>query len=91
MEFLASNYPEMDAVFAGNDQMALGVLNYAWEKGIQVPSQLGVAGYDDIPEFRYFTPPLTTIHQDINKLGEMAVRKLLALNNPNIKRSRSRQ
>jgi LacI family transcriptional regulator len=85
MEILTKQYPEMDAVFAANDQMALGVLHYAWEKGIRVPAQLGVAGYDDIPESRFFIPPLTTIDQDLNKLGEMAVRKLLSLKNPKIK------
>jgi len=84
-EILLRQYPEMDAVFVSNDQMALGVLNLAWEKGITVPDQLGVAGFDDLPESRYFIPPLTTIHQDLNKLGELAVRKLIAMENPKIK------
>lgn len=83
-EVLLRQYPEMDAIFVSNDQMALGVLNLAWEKGIKVPQQLGVAGFDDIPESRYFIPPLTTIHQDLKKLGELAVRKLIAMHNPEI-------
>jgi LacI family transcriptional regulator len=85
VEILFKQYPEMDAVFASNDQMALGALYYAWQNGINVPAQLGVAGYDDTQESRYFVPPLTTIHQDLYKLGEMAVRKLLSMKNPKIK------
>jgi len=77
----------MDAVFVANDQMALGVLNQAWEKGIKVPAKLGVAGFDDIPESSHFIPPLTTVHQDLGKLGDISVRKLLSLDNPKIKDS----
>ncbi len=84
LEILLRQYPEMDAVFVANDQMALGVLNQAWEKGIKIPEQLGVAGFDDIPESRFFIPPLTTVHQNLNKLGEMAVRKIVSLENPKI-------
>lgn len=82
---LLEQYPEMDAVFVANDQMALGVLNQAWEKGIKVPAKLGVAGFDDIPESSHFIPPLTTVHQDLGKLGDISVRKLLSLDNPKIK------
>jgi LacI family transcriptional regulator len=82
---LVNQYPEMDAVFVANDQMSLGVMNIAWEKGINIPDQLGVAGFDDIPEARFFVPPLTTIHQDFYKLGEMAVRKLVSVENPKSK------
>jgi LacI family transcriptional regulator len=72
-------FPEMDAVFAANDQMALGVLHHAWQNGISIPHQLGVAGYDNISDVSFFTPALTTIHQDFHKLGELAVRKLLQM------------
>ncbi|GAP21836.1 LacI family DNA-binding transcriptional regulator [Leptolinea tardivitalis] len=82
MDSLLKQYPEMDAVFAANDQMALGVLNIAWEKHINIPGQLGVAGFDDIPESKYFSPPLTTVYQDLNKLGDLAVRKLISLSSP---------
>lgn len=77
--FLARRYPEMDAVFAANDKMALGVLHEAWQQGVDVPNQLGVAGMDDLSESAYFTPPLTTVKQDFYMLGELAVRKLLKL------------
>lgn len=80
-ERIYARYPEMDAVFAANDQMALAVLNAAWAHGIRVPEELGVAGFDNIPESAYFTPPLTTVRQDLVKLGVMAVQKVLKLKN----------
>ncbi len=82
LDILLRQYPEMDAIFAANDQTALGVLSAATAKGIRVPYPLGVAGYDNIAESEYFTPPLTTIHQDFDLLGELAVHKLMAMNNP---------
>ncbi len=76
---LKSLYPAMDAVFAGNDQMALGVLHGAWRDGVNVPEALGVAGFDDLSEAAFFTPALTTVRQDFHKPGELAVRKLMVL------------
>ena len=70
---LFTKAPELDAVFASNDQMALGALKAARNLGIQVPQNLGVVGFDDIPEAAYFYPSLTTIHQNALSLGEMAV------------------
>lgn len=85
MKTLVTQYPELDAVFSANDQMAFGVLNYAWRNGIKIPEQLGVAGFDDLPESKYSIPPLTTVHQDLNRLGDIAVKKLLSLDNPKVK------
>lgn len=76
---LGKAYPDMDAVFAANDQMALGVLHAAGAQGTNVPDGLGVAGMDDIAESEFFSPPLTTVRQDFSMLGELAVRKLLRL------------
>lgn len=81
-EQIYSRYPEMDVVFAANDQMALAVLNAAWAHGILVPEELGVAGFDNISESAYFIPPLTTVRQDLIKLGAMAVQKVLKLRDP---------
>lgn len=78
-EQLFDQYPEMDAVFVGNDQMALGVLQLAAERGIRVPQDLGVVGFDDIPESAYFWPALTTINQDQHRLGTSAVRLLIEM------------
>jgi DNA-binding LacI/PurR family transcriptional regulator len=74
-----ANYPQMDAVFVANDQMALAVLNAAHQHGIGVPQQLGVAGFDGISESAYFIPPLTTMRQNFRGLGAFAVRKILHL------------
>lgn len=70
---LAERFPEMDAVFAGNDQMALGVLQAAHRRSLRVPAELGVVGFDDIPECEYFWPPLTTVRQELGQLGGLAV------------------
>ncbi len=83
-ERIYARYPEMDAVFAANDQMALAVLNAAWAHGIQVPEELGVAGFDNISESAYFIPPLTTVRQDLIKLGALAVQKVLRLRDPKL-------
>jgi LacI family transcriptional regulator len=73
---LLTTYPEMDAVFVANDQMALSVLQTACERGIKVPDDLAVAGFDDIPEAAYFCPPLTTVFQNQHELGSLAVQVL---------------
>lgn len=57
------------AVFVGNDQMSLGLLAACHEAGLDVPADLSVVGFDDIPEAAYFTPALTTVRQDFDTLG----------------------
>ncbi|MCA1900400.1 MAG: LacI family transcriptional regulator [Chloroflexi bacterium] len=69
---LLESYPDMDAVFVANDQMALSVLREAARRGVSVPSQLAVVGFDNIPESAYFHPSLTTVFQDLQLLGEQA-------------------
>ncbi len=76
MEQLVENCPDMDAVFVGNDQMALGAMHVAHQKGYRIPEDLGVVGFDGMPEAVYFVPPLTTISQDVRELGSTAVRQL---------------
>ena len=65
------------AVFAQNDRMAMGVLRAARDANIKVPSQLAVIGVDDMPLSSYFDPPLTTMQQDIPRIGREATRMLL--------------
>jgi DNA-binding LacI/PurR family transcriptional regulator len=65
------------AVFAQNDRMALGVLRAARDAKIKVPSELAVIGVDDMPLSSYFDPPLTTMRQDIPRIGREAARILL--------------
>ncbi|MGH2914728.1 MAG: LacI family DNA-binding transcriptional regulator [Solirubrobacteraceae bacterium] len=67
------------AVFVANDQMALGVLHALHERGLAVPGEVSLVGFDDIPEAPYFTPPLTTVRQDFDELGSRSLRALLAM------------
>jgi LacI family transcriptional regulator len=76
---LLESFPDMDAVFVANDQMALGVLREAHGRDIRVPDQLAVIGFDDIPESAYFYPSLTTISQDLQLLGEQAVQNIVEM------------
>ncbi|MGI5274525.1 LacI family DNA-binding transcriptional regulator [Nonomuraea sp. CA-218870] len=69
--------PGVTAVFVANDQMALGVLRAFTEKGVKVPGQVSVVGFDDIPESAYFSPPLTTIRQDFGAVGRHSIGVLL--------------
>lgn len=66
-----------DAVFAGNDSMAVGALSALREAGLRVPEDVGVAGFDDIPIARYLSPPLTSVHVPISELGTRALDALL--------------
>jgi len=65
------------AVFVANDQMALGLLRAMHEAGREVPRELSVVGFDDIPEASFFLPPLTTVRQDFNEMGTRSLRLLL--------------
>ena len=67
------------AVFAANDQMALGVLRAFAEAGITVPGDVSVVGFDDIMGADNFYPPLTTVRQDFVSLGTRTVAELLAV------------
>ena len=68
---------DFTAIFASNDQMALGLLHAFRDAGIDVPGDVSVIGFDDIPEAAHFWPPLTTIRQDFPELGRRAVAFLL--------------
>jgi DNA-binding LacI/PurR family transcriptional regulator len=65
------------AVFAQNDRMAMGVLRAARELGLNVPGDLAVIGVDDMPLSSYFDPPLTTMRQDMPRIGQEATKILL--------------
>jgi len=76
---LLANYPEMDAVFVGNDQMALSVLQTACRRGIRVPEGFAVVGFDGLPETAHYWPPLTTVYQDQQLLGRTSVEELVRM------------
>jgi LacI family repressor for deo operon, udp, cdd, tsx, nupC, and nupG len=75
--FAAAHPPT--AIFCFNDEMAMGVLDFARRKRIRVPRDLSVVGFDDIRFARYTEPPLTTIAQPMREIGEGTVRLLLAI------------
>lgn len=67
------------AIFAANDQSAFGVYRAAQEAGVNIPADLSVIGFDNIPEVAYITPPLTTIDQSIDQMGFVATDLLVHL------------
>jgi DNA-binding LacI/PurR family transcriptional regulator len=72
-----SRDPSVSAVFAANDQMALGLLRSMHEAGRRVPEDVSVVGFDDIPEAAYLSPPLTTVRQDFGEVGSRSLRVLV--------------
>ncbi len=69
--------PRPTAVFASNDAMAIGALGAFREAGIELPDELAVVGFDDIPIAAYVNPPLTSVHVSINDLGAHATSYLI--------------
>ncbi|MCJ7626609.1 MAG: LacI family transcriptional regulator, partial [Anaerolineaceae bacterium] len=76
LEHLMNQHPNIDAIFSSNDQMALGILWAANQLGLRVPENLGIVGFDDIPECAFYNPPLTTIHQETVEMGCWAIKEL---------------
>jgi DNA-binding LacI/PurR family transcriptional regulator len=76
---LLDKYPGITAIFAGNDVMAFGVIRVALERGVRIPDDLSLIGFDNIEFSSIIHPPLTTIHQPKYEMGEAAVEILLRL------------
>jgi DNA-binding LacI/PurR family transcriptional regulator len=77
---LLSNAAGMpSAIFSANDAMALGLLAAFNEAGVRVPDDVSLIGFDDIPEAAFFSPALTTVHQDFTTLGRRVVEAAAAL------------
>ena len=74
---LLERHGPVDAVFVANDQMALGVMRAAAERGIRIPEDLAVIGFDDVPDADQFTPSLTTVAQPLAAIGRSSVQRLL--------------
>ncbi|HWM32823.1 MAG TPA: LacI family DNA-binding transcriptional regulator [Pseudolysinimonas sp.] len=71
------------SIFVANDYMALGLISALDERGLAVPEDVGVVGFDDVPEAPYFRPPLTTVRQDFAALGGLIMQKvLIAIEDP---------
>jgi LacI family transcriptional regulator len=73
---LLDRRPDVEAVFVGNDQMALGALQTARKRGLRIPEDLTIVGFDGIPEAAYFWPPLTTVSQPLYDVGCTSVAEL---------------
>jgi DNA-binding LacI/PurR family transcriptional regulator len=69
--------PDVTAIFAANDQMALGAMRALHELGRRIPADVSVVGFDDMAEARSFWPPLTTVRQDFAAVGRLSIQKLL--------------
>jgi len=76
LSILLDQVPDIDAVFACNDQIALGALGTAHRLGRQIPRDLAIVGFDNIPESACFWPPLTTVYQQLIDVGRIAVQTL---------------
>lgn len=76
------HYPT--AVFCCNDVMALGAISAITEKGLRVPDDISIIGYDNIHSSRFYAPPLTTIHQSKSRLAVQAMNLLLERINKNL-------
>ena len=76
MHQLLMQQPDIDAVFASSDQIALGAMQALHASGRQVPHDLAIIGFDNIPESAFFGPPLTTVYQHLVDVGRIAVQNL---------------
>lgn len=76
LRLLLSRFPQMDAVFVSNDQMALGALWAAHEAGRRVPETLGMVGFDNSRATEYFSPPLSSVDHHFDQLGLRAVQEI---------------
>lgn len=79
IQSLLNGGAEFTGLVVANDQMALGAIAALNEQGFQIPEDVSVVGFDDIPESAYFLPALTTVHQDFEALGEQSVEYLVSL------------
>lgn len=79
MQALLARHPDLDAVAAGNDTMAISALRVLTAAGRRVPDDVALTGFDDYQAARHTTPPLTTVHQSIQAWGREMARMLLAV------------
>lgn len=79
VKWLLERRPDITAIMAGNDKMAMGALRALQESGKRVPDDVSVMGVDDIPTSSFITPALTTIRHDLYEIGRRSVEGLLAI------------
>lgn len=76
MSTLLDRIPDLDAVVAANDRMALGAMHILQGRRLRIPEDVAVTGFDDIDEAAWFAPPLTSVGQPLTEMGRQAVRRL---------------
>lgn len=76
-EAILDQAPSIDGLFAGSDLMALGAIQVANRRGIRIPDDIAIVGFDGLTEAAYFTPSLTTVSQPLTEMGRLAVRELV--------------
>jgi LacI family transcriptional regulator len=76
MSALLDRIPDLDAVIAGNDRMALGAMHVLRSRGLRIPEDVAITGFDDVDEAAWFAPPLTSVGQPLTEMGRQAVRRL---------------
>ncbi len=76
---LLDTHRPFTALFVGNDRMAMGALNALSARGLRVPEDVSIVGFDDMLEAVYFNPPLTTVRQDFNTLGQQSIEYLVSM------------
>ena len=74
---MLARMPEVTAIFAANDHLALGVLRALHERGRRVPDDVSLVGFDDVPEAAYFIPPLTTVRPAFDAVAQASLDLLL--------------
>jgi LacI family transcriptional regulator len=79
MKSLLEVSPRVSAMFVASDVVAIGAMAAIHERGLRIPQDIAVVGYDDIPLARYLTPPLTTVHLPVVEIGYQAVDMLAHL------------
>lgn len=76
---LLSRLPTPTAIFCGNDEMAIGAITICKQKGLRVPQDISIVGFDDVDIAEFYDPPLTTVRQPRRELGRRAMVELLSL------------
>ncbi|HEX7011082.1 MAG TPA: LacI family DNA-binding transcriptional regulator [Phycisphaeraceae bacterium] len=76
-ERLLARHPDLTAIFAGNDKMAIGAIHYLHQQGLRVPEQVSVVGFDDLKHSAYTSPTLTTVHLPLYEIGVIACDRLI--------------
>jgi DNA-binding LacI/PurR family transcriptional regulator len=74
---LLGRHPEMTAIFGGNDKMAVGAIHYLNQRGVRIPGDISVTGFDDIRHTAFVTPSLTTVHVPLYEAGALACERLV--------------